>query len=106
MTDMYRAEKGTWVEIHSMVLPAGERAPQVPKDTQKVPLVMRVKGFLLEAANVGDVVEIETRTGRRLSGTLVIVNPAYTHTFGSPIDELSAIGSEVRNILKERGTNQ
>jgi len=106
MTDRYRAEKGTWVEIHSMVLPAGERAPQVPKDTQKVPLVMRVKGFLLEAANVGDVVEVETRAGRHLIGTLVVINPAYTHTFGPPIDELSTIGREVRTILKERGTNQ
>jgi len=106
MTDMYRAEKGTWVEIHSKVLSAGERAPQVPQDTQGIPLVMRTKGFLLQAANIGDEVEIETCAGRHLTGTLVVINPAYTHTFGPPIDELTTIGREVKAILKERGTNQ
>jgi hypothetical protein len=103
---MFRAEKGTWVEIHSKVLPAGERAPQVPQDTQNVPLVMRAKGFLLQTAQVGDEVEIETRTGRRIAGTLVIINPAYTHTFGPPVAELITTGSEVRDILRERGKAQ
>jgi hypothetical protein len=103
---MYRAEKGTWVEIHSKVLPAGERAPQVPQDTQNVPLVMRTKGFLLQAAQVGDEVEIETCIGRHITGTLVIINPAYTHSFGPPIDELLTIGREVRAILRERDPNQ
>ena len=103
---MYRAEKGTWVEIHNKVLPAGERAPQVPQDTQKAPLIMRTKGFLLQYAKIGDEVEIETCAGRHLTGKLVIINPAYTHTFGPPIDELTTIGSEVRAILRERGANQ
>ena len=100
------ADKGTWVEIHSKVLPAGERAPQVPEDTQRVALVMRAKGFLLQAAQVGDEVEIETCAGRRMAGTLVIINPAYTHTFGPPINELITIGSEVRAILNERRKTQ
>ncbi|MCG6970984.1 MAG: 2-amino-4-ketopentanoate thiolase [Gammaproteobacteria bacterium] len=100
------AAKGAWVEIHSKVLPAGERAPQVPQDTQRVPLVMRAKGFLLQAAQVGDDVEIETCAGRHLSGTLVIINPPYTHTFGPPIDELITIGNEVRAILRERSQSQ
>jgi hypothetical protein len=102
MTELY-AKKGTWVEIHSIVLPAGERASQVPHDTQNLPLEMRAKGFLLHAAQVGDHVEIETCAGRRVSGTLVIVNPAYTHTFGPPVAELNTIGGEVRGILRERG---
>ena len=29
-------EKGTWVEIACTVLQVGERAPQIPQDTQKV----------------------------------------------------------------------
>ena len=99
----YQADKGDWVEIHSTVLSPGERAPQVPPDTQKVPLVMRAKGFLLRAAKVGEVVDIETCAGRRLSGTLVIVNPAYTHSFGPPVEELITIGSEVKAILREKG---
>jgi hypothetical protein len=98
-----RIEKGAWVEIHRIVLPAGERAPQVPKDTQRVPLEMRVKGFLIESAALGEEVEIETPAGRCLSGTLVEINPAYNHSFGHPVPELSAIGGEVRSILRKKG---
>jgi hypothetical protein len=94
--------KGTWVEIHRIVLAPGERAPQVPEDTRLVPLEMRVKGFLLEAAALGEEAEIETPAARRLRGTLVADNPAYTHGFGPPIPELSTIGSAVRRILRER----
>lgn len=97
------AAKGAWVEIHYIVLPAGKRAPQVPEDTQRVPLEMRVKGFLAEAAAIGDDVEVVTSAGRRLRGVLATVNPAYTHSFGSPIPELSTVGGKVRAILRERG---
>lgn len=96
-------EKGTWVEIHSIVLPAGERASQVPQDTQQVPLERRVKGFLVKPASLGDEAEIVTTVGRHLRGTLIEVNPAYTHQFGAPIPELSDIGGEVRAILRKRG---
>jgi len=101
MTD--RFAKGTWVEIHRIVLPAGERAPQVPEDTARVPLEMRVKGFLAEPAVIGAQVEVITAAGRRLRGTLVEINPAYTHGFGAPLPELTMIGSEVRSILRQRG---
>ena len=106
MTEQVKTEqvnKGTWVEIHSVVLPAGERAPQVPADTQGVPLEMRVKGFLAAPAAVGDVVSIVTAAGRSLSGTLAEVNPAYAHGFGAPIAELSRVGAEARALLRERG---
>ncbi len=95
--------KGSWVEIHQIVLPAGERAPQVPEDTQLVPLEMRVKGFLAEPAVLGEEVEIITTTGRHLHGTLTEFNPAYDHGFGAPIPELSTIGGEVRAMLRDRG---
>ncbi|OOG26434.1 2-amino-4-ketopentanoate thiolase [Thioalkalivibrio denitrificans] len=91
--------KGTWVEIYRVILPAGERAPQVPEDTAGVPLVMRVKGWLAAPAAPGAEAEIVTPAGRRLRGTLVAVNPAYTHGFGPPIPELSGVGPEVRAIL-------
>lgn len=96
---------GTWVEIHLVVLAANQRAQQIPEDTRRVPLEMRVKGFLVAAANLGDQVEIVTVTGRRLNGTLVQVNPSYAHGFGPPIPELLAIGGEVRALLRaaERG---
>lgn len=96
-------DKGTWVEIQRILLPAGERAPQVPEDTQRVPLEMRVKGFLVESASLGEEAEIVTPVGRHLRGSLTEVNPAYSHSFGSPIPELSTIGGEVRAMLRERG---
>ncbi len=94
--------KGTWVEIKRTVLPAGERAPQVPEDTKKVPLEMRVKGFLLGPAAVGQEVEVLTPSGRRFSGILAEVNPSYSHSFGAPVSELSVIGGEVRALLREK----
>jgi hypothetical protein len=93
---------GTWVEIHRVVLRATERAPQIPEETRAVPLEMRVKGFLAAPAHVGDEVEIVTPAARRLRGTLIGVNPAYSHGFGSPIPELSAVAGEVRALLRGR----
>jgi hypothetical protein len=95
--------QGTWVEIHRIVLAAGNRAPQVPDDTQQVPLEMRVKGFLAAPAALGEEAEILTPAGRRLQGTLKEINPAYTHGFGPPIPMLSSIGREVRALLRGRG---
>jgi hypothetical protein len=96
-------ETGTWVEIHRIVLKSGERAARVPEDTRRVPLEMRVKGFLVAPASPGAAASIVTSAGRKLHGTLVAVNPAYTHGFGAPLPELSAIGEELRAILRERG---
>ena len=101
---MERATKHTWVEVHRMVLAPGERASQVPAETQQVPLEMRLKGFLLQDAAVGEEVDILTPAGRVLTGTLMTINPAYTHLYGPPIPELLPIGGEVRALLRARGT--
>lgn len=98
-----RVTKDTWVEIRCTVLDPGQRAPQVPADTQGVPLEMRAKGFLVAPARLGDEAEIVTAAGRRLRGVLSEINPAYQHGFGAPIPELSAIGREVRAMLREQG---
>ncbi|MDH3713708.1 MAG: 2-amino-4-oxopentanoate thiolase subunit OrtA [Gammaproteobacteria bacterium] len=98
-----RVAAGTLVEIHAVVLAPGERAPQVPEDTRGLPLEMRVKGVLVGEANVGAQAEIRTATGRHLQGTLVDSAPAYTHTFGPGIAELTPIGAELREILRRRG---
>jgi len=97
-----RVPAGTWVEIRRIVLPAGQRAPRVPEDTRRVPLEMRVKGFLVADARPGEEAEIDTAAGRRLRGTLSAVNPAYAHGFGAPIPELSPVGGEVRALLAGR----
>lgn len=101
-----RLPRDTWVEIHRIVLEQGQRAPQVPADTQQVPLEMTVKGFLLHEAAIGEEVRIRTAAGRTLTGTLTAVNPAYTHQYGPPIPELLPIGHEVRAILREKGIVQ
>jgi hypothetical protein len=99
-----RVARGTWVELHRIVLAAGERAPQVPEETQRVPLEMRVKGVLAHDASLGEEAEIVTRAGRRLRGTLVEVNPAYTHGFGPPVAALRAVGDELRaRLAREPG---
>jgi hypothetical protein len=95
--------QGTWVEIHSVVLEPDQRASHIPEDTKRVPLEMRVKGFLVNPAHLGEEVEIVTPTARRLRGTLMEANPPYSHGFGSPIPELSMIGSEVRRLLRNQG---
>ncbi|NLJ98842.1 MAG: 2-amino-4-ketopentanoate thiolase [Tissierellia bacterium] len=98
------ARKGDWVRIHNIVLEAGERAPNIPEDTQNVPLELWDKGFLLnEGANIGDKVEVETYIGRKMEGTLIEVNPYYEHDFGKCVPELMYIGRQVRSLLEKDG---
>ena len=87
------------VIVHSIVLTPEERAPQVPDDTKEVPLETWVKGFIQEEASIGDLVEVKTITGRRVTGNLVEVNPYYTHNYGKCIPELYQIGIQAREIL-------
>src|SRR5690554_2595316 len=97
-----KAKKGDWVEIENILLPAGSRAPQVPVDTQNVPLLEWRKGFLLnDNANLGEDVEIETIIGRRLTGKLSDVNPKHKYDYGDPVKELIDIGIELRNEINE-----
>ncbi|MGI5839153.1 MAG: 2-amino-4-oxopentanoate thiolase subunit OrtA [bacterium] len=94
-------KQGDWVMVHQVILTAEERAPQVPADTKAVPLELRVKGFLTQAAKLGETATIRTVNGRKITGKLLEVNPQYTHTFGSPLPELQAIGAELRTLLRE-----
>ena len=95
-----KVAKGSWVQVEQVVLEPGERAPQVPEDTKAVPLMLWVKGTLLEEASIGDTVEIETAIGRRMSGKLVAENPPYIHGFGRPIPELLGVGAELRALVE------
>ena len=94
--------RGTWVEIHKIILGPGARAPQAPEDTQKVPLELKARGFLLGDARLDEQVEIRTLSGRVLSGTLSATNPGYAHSFGEPIPELVPVGLELKKLLAER----
>jgi hypothetical protein len=83
---------GTWVEVKNILLTPDQRAPQVPDDTKKTPYIMKVDGFLCQDAEIGSQVEIETLAGRKLSGTLEVVRPCYSHSFGETVEELLRIG--------------
>ncbi|MDD4080754.1 MAG: 2-amino-4-oxopentanoate thiolase subunit OrtA [Eubacteriales bacterium] len=93
-------KKGTWVQLHSVILKPKERAPQVPGDTAKVPLEQWVKGRLMEDAEVGQTARAATRTGRLVTGALVKANPGFEHGFGAFVPELLAAQE---SILKAAG---
>lgn len=90
------------MQIEKIILNPAERAPQVPEDTSKLPLVMRIKGFMVnEQASIGTDVEIETTTGRKLEGTLIKIDPRYEHDFGDYVPELSEAGQELSILINE-----
>ncbi|MDX9917635.1 MAG: 2-amino-4-oxopentanoate thiolase subunit OrtA [Gudongella sp.] len=100
------AKKGDWVRIHEVVLNVGERAPNIPEDTQNVPLEMWDKGFLLnDSAEIGDKVEVETYIGRKIEGTLIEVNPYWSHDYGKAVPEILYIGRQARELLEEGEAN-
>jgi hypothetical protein len=96
-----RRASGEWVEIGAVLLEPGERAPQVPEDTARVPLEMRCKGFLTADAEIGQTATIRTVTGRYLEGELLAANPGYDHGFGPPVEALLTIGTELRALLDD-----
>ena len=98
-----RSRKGDWVQIEKTILEAGSRAPGIPEDTAKLPMLARVKGFALGSVSVGEELEIETAIGRRVCGRLVEVDPRYDHDFGGPIPELTRAGLDARAALEGRG---
>lgn len=93
------AKKGDWVQVEETVLKAGERAPQVPEDTQNCDLKMWVKGVAEEGGSIGDVIEVKTVTGRKLKGVLVGVNPRYIHDYGEFQPELLRIELQLKEIM-------
>lgn len=97
------AHPGDWVQVHSVILKAGERAPGVPDDTARVPLEMRVKGFCVHEARVGQPATVLTAAGRQVSGILVAVEPAYEHDFGRPVPELLKVAAALRRRYRNGG---
>lgn len=96
-----RCKEGDFVEIHYIVLPAGERSPDVPDDTKKVPLECWVRGWALFDGQEGSDMEVETPAGRRVRGTLSAAEVGFYHTFGPAVPELAGAGKELREALAE-----
>ncbi len=93
-------EKGAWVRIYKVVIPAEERSANLPEDTKKVPMEMWDKGFLVnETAVIGDQVTIETIVGREITGELVELNPSYEINYGDCVTETLYIGKQLREMM-------
>lgn len=96
------AKKGDFARIHIVVLEPAERAlSALPEDTRKVPLEMWVKGTLVSDAEIGENAAVITKTGRRVTGTLIEINPCYTHSFGAYVPELEKAGDDAVKALRE-----
>lgn len=93
--------KGTWVQIRSILLRPEERTGNLPEETKKVPLEMWIKGTLLDASELGEKVRIRTVTGRKVTGTLCAVEPAFRHDYGAYVPEIQKITQIVKATLGE-----
>ena len=98
---MKDAKKGDWVQVKSIELPKGHRAPQVPEDTQKCDLIKWVKGFIRADAQLGEYVEVTTITGRLEKGELCAIKPGYSHNFGRHVPELLQVQHQLHNLMAE-----
>ena len=76
-----------------------ERTAKLPEDTQKCDLQMWTKGFLQEDAEIGDVVTVKTASNRLEKGTLLEVDPYYTHSYGKFVPEIIQIDKQLREIM-------
>jgi 2-amino-4-ketopentanoate thiolase alpha subunit len=94
-------EKNRYVEIQRTLLKAGKRNQSVPEDTKNIPLEMRMRGTLIEEADLNQFVRIKTETGRIEEGILVAVDPAYDHDFGGHVEELRIVRQKIRKDMRE-----
>ena len=94
-------KSGTWVSIRCIILKANERTGSIPVDTAKTPLLMWIKGWLLEDSEIGQTAEIRTVTGRFESGVLEEALPSIPVNYGDFIPEVLEIGQSARKILLE-----
>jgi hypothetical protein len=90
---MSKIPKGTWVEVERTLVGTGRRASFQPADPSKAPAyTVRVSGFLLEDAELGQQVRIRTILGKVHLGKLRIQSPSYGHSFGHTVPELVKVG--------------
>lgn len=96
MADAFSCKPGDWVEVEYVLLEASERAAGLPEDTAAQQLRAWVKGFARAEGLIGDQIEVETMSGRTVTGHLSAISPGYTHTFGTPTPEIVNIGRDTR----------
>lgn len=91
--------RNTWVMITRTLLEPAERTGKLPEETKQTPFKMFVKGYLQQDAEIGDEVEVKTRTGRTEQGILMEANPQYEVNYGDFVSELLVIGDDARALL-------
>ncbi len=91
---------GTWVELSRVVLESAQRPAHVPDDTRATDFILRVRGFLLDDAEVGGPARVRTLADRVIEGILADASPRFVHDFGSAVPELLQVGVEVRDELR------
>ena len=90
---MSKIPKGTWVEVERSLFCSDRTVASRPLDPAKVPsYLLRVSGFLLEEAELGQEVRIRTIFGKIHAGKLRIQSPSYGHSFGHTVPELMRPG--------------
>ncbi len=94
-------DKGSFVRIRKTLLKPEDRSNNLPKETALVPFKMWVKGFLLEDADLFDIVTIKTITNRIESGRLKEAYPKYKHDYGDFIPEILEMNQIILQDLKE-----
>lgn len=92
-------DKGIYVRIRKTILKPEERSDNLPIETKKVPFKMWVKGYLLEEADLFDLVLVKTITGRIESGILKEMEPPYRHSYGDYVPEVSKLTSIILNDM-------
>jgi hypothetical protein len=98
---MNRAAMGDWVEIAAVVLEPHERAPNLPKDTSRVPYTLKVRGFAATEAGMGEEILITTVTGRQHRGKLEQINPAFRPDYGESIPEIIRARLELKELMRD-----
>lgn len=94
-------KKGTFVEVETLVLDCSDRSPAIPEDTKRTKLRMWVRGFVNSDCELGDEVEITTAIDRRINGLVTAVEPGYDHNFGRYVSEISYIGKQAKEMLRD-----
>lgn len=92
-------KKNTWVQIEKVILEPINRQQGIPEDTSNTPLIIWVKGHLLDDSKLGEIVSIKTKTGRTEIGKLVEVNPSFNHSFGNYVPEIEKIDEIIKSTL-------
>jgi len=92
-------KKDTFIEIETVVLQCEDRSSAIPDDTKETPLKMWVRGFVNSDCELGDEVEITTTIGRTMRGIAKVVEPSYSHNFGSYVSEIAYIGKQAKEMI-------